>query len=605
VTRPDDLLNDLDQDGVCGDLDNCPGTSNPSQADLDADGRGDACEPEEGAWAPDALAKLLPVMGSGGSFGEVVAIDGDTLVVGQRLDDEVAGNAGAAHVFVRSVDAWVHQAKLTASDGDSSDGLGVSVAIDLDTTVGGAWHDSDMGLFSGAAYVFKRIGESWIEQAKLVPADGAQGDEFGRRVDVEGDTIVVAAAFDDDHGSSSGSVYVFTLANCVWSEQAKLIPHDGQPFDVFGSDVSLDGETLVVGASLDDERGEDSGSAYVYVRTGMDWNLQTKLVPIDGEEGAEFGKAVELDGDRLVIGGDGSAYVFHRANAQWTLRAKLVAVGVSTSDSYGSSVALSGDAALVGAPHDDDQGTNAGAAYLFTHVDGSWSPEAKLVAVDGANSDALGTALALDCTTAILGAPGDDDGGPNTGSAYEFRLGPADCSGACCFCPGDEDEDDDESGDEHGDVPAWNLSAMSNPAFGLGGLTENTPLGSPAPFSDEADDDEGDEALACDVTTESACALLGGLFLGSGTPCVDPNGSSACDTADEDEDEDGGGGGAPGSEPQVEDGPEGGTMHLDSSVVNDEPGSQQDDAGSTPRERRRDGERGPKPSGRRAHHRGL
>ena len=159
--------------------------------------------------------------------------------------------------------------KLTATDGDDGDRFGRSVAVDGDTMVVGA--DKD-GNSKGAVYVFTSQSGAWGQVAKLTASDGAGGDEFGTSVAVDGDTVVMGATGDDDNGSSSGSTYVFTKPATGWtstSTAAKLTASDGDDGDRFGNSVAVDGATVVVGADQDDDKGSNSGSAYVYAVS--DW----------------------------------------------------------------------------------------------------------------------------------------------------------------------------------------------------------------------------------------------------------------------------------------------------------------------------------------------
>ena len=290
-------------------------------------------------------------------FGLSVSLSGDTAVVGAWND-----GAGSAYVFVRSKTTWTEQAKLTASDGAAFDRFGRAVAIDGDTAVVGASWD-------GSAYVFVRSGATWAEQAKLVASDAA-GDHFGNSVSLSGDTAVVGAPHDDDAGSESGSAYVFVRSGTTWTEEAKLTASDAAAGDWFGFSVSLSGDTAVVGAWRDDDARTDSGSAYVFVRSGRGWAEKAKLVASDPAFGDSFGTSVSLSGDTAVVGaphdgGAGSAYVFVRSGTAWAEKAKLVASDGATGDSFGWSVSLSGDTAVVGAPHDGDAGFESGSAYVF------------------------------------------------------------------------------------------------------------------------------------------------------------------------------------------------------------------------------------------------
>ncbi|MCK9516995.1 MAG: FG-GAP repeat protein [Ottowia sp.] len=205
-------------------------------------------------------------------FGYSVAISGDgtTAIIGSYQDDDLGDQSGSAYIFTRSGSTWTQQAKLVPSDGAANDWFGFLVAIsgDGNTTIVGAYQDDDNGSNSGSAYIFTKSGVTWTQQAKLVPSDGAGGDLFGWSVAISayGNTAIVGSYLDNDLGSASGSVYVFTRSGVTWTEQAKLLASDGAANDNFGYSVTIsgDGNTAIVGSRFDDDRGGNSGSAYIY-----------------------------------------------------------------------------------------------------------------------------------------------------------------------------------------------------------------------------------------------------------------------------------------------------------------------------------------------------
>ena len=371
------------------------------------------------------------------SFGYSVAVSRDIAVVGAPYDDTPAGNdAGSVYVFARSGNVWTERARLLASDGTAHDNFGFSVAVDGDTVVVGAWiDDTSGGSDAGSAYVFVRSGNSWTEQAHLTASDGAPFDLFGLSVAVSGDTAVVGADADDTaRGTNAGSVYVFVRSGNVWSEQAHLVASDGAPFDLFGAWVAVDGNTAVVTAPGDDTLGGvDTGSAYVFVRSGDVWTEQARLFASDGAEYDYFGGSVAVDGDTVVLGAwddtdagtlAGSAYVFVRSGNVWTEQAHLFASDGADYDYFGTnSVAVSGNTIVVGAYGDDTEaGIDAGSAYVFVRSGNVWSERAHLTAPDGAAYDAFGYSVALSRSTALVGASFDTTpAGFAAGSAYVFR----------------------------------------------------------------------------------------------------------------------------------------------------------------------------------------
>jgi len=386
-------------------------------------------------WAvtPVEVAKLVADDGATNDFfGFSVALSGDTAVIGVLRDDDNGNDSGSAYVFTRSGTTWSQQAKLTATDGAANDTFGGNVALFGDTAVIGALRDDDKGNDSGSAYVFTRSGTTWSQQAKLTATDGAAGDEFGYSVAISGDTAVIGAARDDDKGNDSGSAYVFTRSGTSWSQQAKLTAADGAAGDVFSISVALSGDMVVIGADLGDEKGENSGAAYVFTRSGSTWSQQAKLTAADGAAGDLFGIRIALSGDTAVIGaardddkGDnsGAAYVFIRSGTTWNQQAKLTATDGAANDRFGTRVALSGNTAVIGAILDDDNSDNSGSAYVFTRSGTSWSQQAKLAAADSATHDVFGWSVALSGDTVVIGAPTSIVELPGgTGSVYVFDI---------------------------------------------------------------------------------------------------------------------------------------------------------------------------------------
>jgi len=307
-------------------------------------------------------------------FGDAVSVDGDTIVVGAYGDDDGGSDSGSAYVFTRSGTIWTEQQKLTALDAAEGDWFGWSVSVDGDTIVVGAVGNDE---FSGSAYVFTRSGTIWTEQQKLTASDAAVHDTFGSAILVDGDTIVIGAYGDEDGGFYSGSAYVFTRSGTTWTEQQKLTASDAAAKDLFGSAVSVDGDTIVVGAQGNDDGGSRSGSAYVFTRSGTTWTEQQKLTASDAAEGDLFGSVVSVDGDTIVIGADfddddgsrsGSAYVFTRSSTIWTEQQKLTASDAAEGDFFGRSISVDGDTIVVGADGDDDGGSRSGSTYVFASL---------------------------------------------------------------------------------------------------------------------------------------------------------------------------------------------------------------------------------------------
>jgi hypothetical protein len=380
---------------------------------------------------------------SGTTSHTFLATGGEGAFTGQLTGDfltiENAGHDtyGETHSYVKTMVATftgniLDEYKLTASDGFPNDMFGSFVSISGDYAIVGAYGDDDNGYNSGSAYVFERSGSSWTQVAKLTASDGAADDNFGFGVSISGDYAIVGAYGDDDNEPNSGSAYIFERSGRSWTQVAKLTASDGAALDGFGlGGVSISGDYAIVGAHGDDDNGSNSGSAYIFERSGRSWTKVAKLTTSDGAAFKLFGVDVSISRNYAVVGasGDdndyignssGSAYVFERSGNSWTQVAKLTASDGAEYDAFGH-VSISGDYAIVGAMGDNENGQNSGSAYIFERIGSSWTQVAKLTASDGAAYDHFGS-VSISGDYAIVGAYGDDDRyGYKSGSAYIFK----------------------------------------------------------------------------------------------------------------------------------------------------------------------------------------
>ena len=269
-------------------------------------------------------------------FGYAVDLSGNTLIAGTPFHDE---QKGAVYVYLRDGDQWKQQAKLQADDAGVKNRFGWDCAVHENTIVVGAPLAAAPDRLSGAAYVFKRQGDAWVQVAKITPEDGDGGDSFGASVDVSKSRIIVGANKDENEAKKrgSGSAYIFQIVGDVVTQEAKLTADEPQEGAGFGFSVAIDINRALVGApSMDTKRGDDSGAVYAFLKVGADWVLQARVIP---EKGPDEGK------------------------------------GLTSGDNMGSAVALDGEFgrrfnyAAIGVQWDHQEGDDNGSVYIFDAQD--------------------------------------------------------------------------------------------------------------------------------------------------------------------------------------------------------------------------------------------
>lgn len=366
------------------------------------------------------------------TFGYSVSIDSNTVIVGALFEDGSGTNRGAAYVYTRSGTTWTEQQKLVSSDTGDSDFFGLSVAIDGNTVIVGAPYESTGGTQSGAAYVFTRSGSTWTEQQKLVASDASSFSEFGASVAISGETVIIGAYQDNGAGSARGAAYVFTRSGSTWSQQQKLEPSDPEDSAYFGWSVDVQNDSAIVGARLKGDGGTGRGAAYVFTRSGSTWTQQQKLTASDTADYDEFGISVSIDQDTAIVGADrrlgsgvdgGAAYVYTRTGGTWTQQQKLVPSDLANGDAFGCTVSVQNNIAIVGAYLQDESAAAAGATYIFTRSGSTWTEFQKIFSGDIESNDAFGFSVDLDGNSILVGAPYEDGAGTDKGAAYVFVTG--------------------------------------------------------------------------------------------------------------------------------------------------------------------------------------
>jgi hypothetical protein len=319
-------------------------------------------------------------------------------------------------------------AHITVPDAADGSRLGSAVSIDHDTLVIGAPDDDAAGPFAGSVFVYTRSGTSWKKQSTLLGPKTTGYRSFGESVSISRNVIVIGAPFDGPNGNTRGAAYVYIRTGNKWSLQATLTPSDAADNQQFGTAVAIDDNVIVVGAFLDSTVQTNAGAAYVFVRSGNAWVQRAKLRASNASAYAFFGSSVAVSGANIVVGSPTSetAYVFSANKTSWSQQALLTASDALEGDysAFGASVAIDHDTVVVGAPEEGMYAIEAGAAYTFALKGHTWVQQKKLTAPDAKEEDEFGTAVSVLGKVIAVGAP--YSGSHNEGAVYVFGSKPKD-----------------------------------------------------------------------------------------------------------------------------------------------------------------------------------
>jgi hypothetical protein len=361
--------------------------------------------------ATPAGTKLVGTGSAAGDlFGSAVAISGNTAVVLSPFD-----NSGESFVYVFENQAGEWNERARFNPGGYIYAYDFPVAISGDRIAVGSVVAVGFNL-RGSASVYVRDGTNWVRETKL---DGGFNDDFGSNVALDGDTLVVGATGDDTAGNNAGALLIYTRSGTNWDFQQKLTASDAATFAGMGSHPGISGNTVVTGAP----HATTDGNSYVFVRSNSVWTEERRFT--------NQGAAIAVSGDSLVLGNrrerfptamGGQARVFARSNSVWSEQQTLSPSDSSGDDYFGVAVAIDGDRIVVGANHDGESSDRSGRAYVFARSGATWTEQDQLAPSETPARRGFGHSVAVSGSNALVGT-GDQDNPSVAGSAWLFGSG--------------------------------------------------------------------------------------------------------------------------------------------------------------------------------------
>ena len=376
-------------------------------------------------------------------LGKSAAIYGNICAVGAPNASFNGTNSGVVKIFSTSNDGltWGLVTTIYPDDEDSGMYFGYDVDIYDEYLVVGAYGDDTLDSNAGAIYVFKTNNtgwSTWYQVSKLTGDDSEAGDQYGHSVSIYGNKIIVGARYNDEIGSNAGAVYTYIRSGDDITFKEKITVSGGNSGDYFGFSLSVREDMLIVGAYGVDDNGSTSGAVYIYRTTndGNNWYFKQKLVASDGEAGMRYGSSVDINNKYAVVGSylnesKGNIYVYKTEDngESWGSEIKLRPTDIETNDQFGRAVTMHDNMILVSAGGHDLIAENAGAVYLYETLDtgSSWTQKNKIVAQDVKEDQYFSFGppftVSIGEKYAVIGAYREgEDTAPSSGAAYILNV---------------------------------------------------------------------------------------------------------------------------------------------------------------------------------------
>lgn len=362
------------------------------------------------AWASCNGAKIFANDGAQG-FGSAAAVGVDFVAFGAPQN---ANNRGSVYLFSEIGGVLNLQVELTAADAAPNSYFGGAVAASGDTIIVGSYWDDQLAPFAGSAYIFRRNGNVWAQEAKLLAPDGVAQDYFGSMVAIDGDVAAIASLGQDAGADGAGAVYIFTRSGSSWSFSTKLTDPQPQLGGRFGHTLAVAGDWVAVGSNITDR-------VRVYRRNAAAWPLESTLTAVNpppGETG--FGTGMAMAGDFLAVSSihlnshEGVLYLFQLVAGNWVFRERKDSPDRFPLGHFGWSVSMSATHMAVGADFSRK-------VFLYQRIGDEWRYENEHRSSNPAGDDGFGSLVAIGPSYATAGAPGDDST-DEVGAGYAYPL---------------------------------------------------------------------------------------------------------------------------------------------------------------------------------------
>ncbi len=372
----------------------------------------------------------MPATQQHGHYGWDITIDGEWMAVSSpNLEIDSVKNVGKVDIYQLQAGSWVLMQELSPENGDAFQHFGYSIAMKDGILAAGAVGDFTRGPFCGAMFVFELSGEIWEQTSVVFPNDTNNGMFFGYDVATNGTIIIASALLGDGDTEKSGAVYAFSKMGDTWVQDQKIVAGSSQANDRFGCSIAINNEnTIVVGAYHHSVQADKSGAAFVYENEGGSWNLKKTLLPSVFHSNDMFGYSLAMYRNEIAIGAfhahgeeenSGLVFIFDKLDENWEEVQYIAALGGKRNDFFGISVGITKDKLIVGASRRENvEILDAGSVYCYEKIDSKYSNEKEIFEPLGSAYNSFGITMAIDESEIAVSSRLNDSREFDGGSVY-------------------------------------------------------------------------------------------------------------------------------------------------------------------------------------------
>ena len=298
-------------------------------------------------------------------------------------DDATANGSGAIDIWTRSGTTWTRTQRIKESSPETSYSFAYQIQLTGNYLIVSKYRANNPTDLEGEAIIYFYNGSSWTQQQIIQASDKQVDDQFGISVGIDADYAIVGAFQEDTNGSEAGAAYIFSRSGTTWSQQAKITPSSATANDKFGTQVAISGDYAVVTAPNRNISG-NFGLVFVLKRSGTSWTEYQTLAPSVNLTTGNFAQSVHIQGTTIAVGADyanfngvsnaGAVYIWQLQGGVWTETKILGASDAASSDQFGTAgtrgnpvnIDRTNDQIIIGAPHEGGVGIYTGSAYVFT-----------------------------------------------------------------------------------------------------------------------------------------------------------------------------------------------------------------------------------------------